>query len=151
MEYISTLKEIFETLAIPLSLLLAVYKLHQNWKAKFIVIGRDNQDRYLELNKSKGQLYKYFKMIDFSMDKVAEDDHHDLSHLMERFFWYFFHMWIEGHDRKSLPGYLKRDWDFAIKDAMTKPIFQEFWQAEFRHRNFMNKLEYKRFIDRCLV
>ena len=141
-----------ELFFIALGLFFGAYELHQNRKSQYLQIYQESQRRYDDLNEDRKEFHFYYTQSDFSLLRLKKEKHEDykkIIHWETRYFWFYFYEWLEGHVRKSIPTYLRRDWDYAIKAAMKNPVHKQAWQEEIGKIDFLGYREFNKFIDDC--
>ena len=67
-----------------------------------------------------------------------------------RFYWFCFDEWINAHVRRSVPRYLKRDWDYAIKVSLKNPVHRQAWEQVIIDTDFWGYRDFNRFISDCI-
>jgi hypothetical protein len=141
-----------ESIAIALGLFLTVYQLHLSRKGMFIEVAQKNRERYARLLEDRNGLSKYYQDLNFNLEKLKvenEEDFDALIHHETQYFWFVFDSWIEGHVRKSIPRYLRKDWDYGVKQGMKNPVHRQSWKAVIQNMDFLGYRKFNEFIQKC--
>lgn len=136
-----------ESLLIFFGLLLAAYELHLNRKSQFIEIAYKNRERYARLLEDRQAIDRHYQDQNFNLEKLkTKSDYNQVIHHETKYFWFVFDSWVEGHVRKSIPKYLRRDWDYGVAAAMKNPVHRQAWENVIQHLDFLGYQEFRTFI-----
>lgn len=142
-----------EFLSIVAGFAFTIYELQRNRKKDFIDISRENNNRYDRLLSERADLAEYYRDPNISLKKLKAEKpqvYEKIMHWELRYFWFCWDEWIESYVRKSVPGYLKKDWTYAIRLAMQQPIHNQAWQDSIHSTDFMGYRAFNKFMDDCV-
>ncbi len=142
-----------ESIFVALGLVLTAFELRQNRKSQYIEIAQAYKERYDRMNENREEFYLCYLDKNFDLKQFEKKNHELYSKLMTlevRFFWFLFDEWIEGHVRKSIPHYLKKDWDYATCNSMRNHVHRQAWEMKIRNMDFLGYSQFNKFINNCL-
>ncbi len=142
-----------DAILVLVGLLFTILQLRQNRKSQLIQISQDFKRRYDALNEDRKEFYSYYRDKQFDikeLKKKQSDIFDDLMHWEARYFWYCFDQWVEGHVRRSLPKYLRKDIDYMIKSSMMNLVHKQAWKEGIKEIDFLGYSEFKKFIEECI-
>jgi hypothetical protein len=116
-----------------------LFELHFSRRSEYIRIAQEYRSRYDSLNEDRAEFYHYYLDKGFDLKKLKKehpDDYEKIILWEVRFFWFCFDEWLKGNVRRSVPRYLKRDWEYAIKVAMRISVHRQAWQEKGREMDF---------------
>ena len=138
---------------VAIGLIFTAYQLHLSRKSKFIQIDEEYRKRYSDLNEAREDFYCYYTNENFNLGKVKREHPEDYQKILSweyRFFWFCFYQWVEGNVRKSVPKYLRKDWNYGIQDSMKNEVHKQVWEKEVHKIKFFGHTKFHKFIAKAI-
>ena len=138
---------------VAIGLIFTAYELHLSRKKDFIQIDKDYQETYEKLNEAREDFYCYYTKENFNLEKIKRENPEDYQKILSwehRFFWFCFYQWLEGNARKSVPKYLRKDWNIAIQDSMESKVHRQVWESEIHKTKFFGHTKFHKFIAKAI-
>jgi len=142
-----------ESIFVAIGLLFTAYELHLSRRSEYIRISHDYKERYDRLNESRQEFYRFYLDRDFDLKRLKKESPELYEKVLlweTRFYWFCYEEWNQWAIRRSIPSYLKRDWEYAIKAAMKNQVHKQVWLEKIRIMDFCGYKEFNEFIDNAI-
>lgn len=142
-----------ESIFVAIGLLFTAYELHLNRRSEYIRIAHEYKNRYDTLSETRRDLFHFYLEKDFDLEKIRKTQPEIYDRIVSyevKYMWLTFHEWLEGYVRKSIPRYIRKDWDYAIKSAFSNPVHQQVWKTKLREMDFWGYREFNKYIDEAI-
>lgn len=141
------------SILIAIGLLFTAYQLHLSRRSEYIRISQEYKERYDRLNEGRQEFFRFYLDRDFDLKKLKKENFalYEKVLLWEtRFYWFCYEEWNHWAVRRSIPDYLKRDWEYSIKAAMKNSVHRQAWLEKIRAMDFCGYKNFNQFIDESI-